>query len=228
MRHTRSHAHRFNWGGKGSQCIKMICPRLHHVASLIHVLGLVVDRSHTVPLVRQLPLNRIRANWQRSQQHPRPARYHGNGLHCASVGAAHGKCIVGVYWGAQDSTRCEVHELHQYHTELVRVPPSHHLSRDPEVLPCGQQFRRPWVASVLDLGKIALLIVVCAACSACVSTPAPRIPSGAPQPYPPSSRPASPATVPADFPNPERDKRVCKQVKTDQGSKRVCMWEPRH
>ena len=81
---------------------------------------------------------------------------------------------------------------------------------------------------MLDLGKIALLIVVCAACSTRVSAPTPRIPSGTPQPYPPSSPPAPSATVPADFPNPERDQRVCKQVKTDQGSKRVCMWEPRH
>lgn len=76
--------------------------------------------------------------------------------------------------------------------------------------------------------KIACLIFVGAAGSACAPVPTPRIPSGTPQPYPSSSPPVSPNTVPADFPNPQHDRRVCKQVKTDQGSKRVCMWEPRH
>src|SRR6185312_5115737 len=98
----------------------------------------------------------------------------------------------------------------------------HHLPRDTAVLPCERQFRRPQVDSIL--GKIALLIVVCAACSACVFAPTPRVPPGAAQPYPPSSPPASPATVPADFPGSGHAKLVCKPVKTDQCSKRVCMW----
>jgi hypothetical protein len=77
-------------------------------------------------------------------------------------------------------------------------------------------------------GKIACLAVLCAACGACVSVPAPHLPSGTPRPYPTQSPPASPPSVPADFPNPARDKRVCKQVDTGHGSKRVCMWEPQH
>lgn len=79
-----------------------------------------------------------------------------------------------------------------------------------------------------DPGKTACLIILCTACGACAPVPAPHLPSGAPPPYPTASPPVSPATVPADFPNSARDKRVCKQVDTGQGSKRVCMWEPRH
>jgi hypothetical protein len=77
-------------------------------------------------------------------------------------------------------------------------------------------------------GRIACLVILCAGCGACASVPAPHLPSGTPQPHSPASSPVPAATVPADFPNPQREKRVCKQVKTDQGSKRVCMWEPRH
>jgi hypothetical protein len=77
-------------------------------------------------------------------------------------------------------------------------------------------------------GPITLLIVSCAACSACTTLPAPRIPSPTPSPYQSPSMPVSRDTVPADFPNPEHDKRVCREVTTDQGTKRVCMWQPRH
>lgn len=79
-------------------------------------------------------------------------------------------------------------------------------------------------------GRIAVLIVSCAVCSACTTMPAPRLPSPAPNPYQhqPWPAPISPNTVPADFPNPRYTKRVCKEVTTDQGKKRVCMWQPRH
>lgn len=74
--------------------------------------------------------------------------------------------------------------------------------------------------------KLIGLIAIGVACSACTTVPAPRVPPSGPHPYQPPQ--PSPNTVPADFPNPRYERKVCKTVATDHGDKRVCMWQPRH
>lgn len=100
--------------------------------------------------------------------------------------------------------------------------------RNTTVLRCTRQVRRLQVDRMRKTAKLVLSMAIGILCAGCVSVPSPRIPSGAPSPYTSSPSHTAPATVPADFPNPARDRRVCKQVQTDQGSQRVCMWEPRH
>jgi hypothetical protein len=54
------------------------------------------------------------------------------------------------------------------------------------------------------------------------------MPSPGPTPYQVQSPQPPAETVPADFPDPHAEKKVCKVVASDDGDKRVCMWQRRH
>jgi hypothetical protein len=93
-------------------------------AALVRVLGFVVTARMPCPLcdncrlIASGPTGSVRNNTGSR----RDATAMGYTAH--QVGAEHGKRIVGVYLGAQDSTQCKVPELHQSHMKVVRVPPS--------------------------------------------------------------------------------------------------------